>query len=97
MLYTELPAPDKRGKQHHLCLVVPDINKTRASLEPRAARIGYSRPLDIATGVNRKRQLNLWDPDGTRVELMEPATVDGSPPPPSTSPPPKPLAQTLSR
>ena len=33
MLYSELPAPDKRGKQHHLCLVVPDIEKTKTILE----------------------------------------------------------------
>ncbi len=45
--------------------------------------------MEIATGVNRKRQLNLWDPDGTRVEIMEPRTVDGVPAPSSTAPPPK--------
>ena len=90
MLYAELPAPDKRGKQHHLCLVVPDIEKTKAVLEERAKRAGYTRPLEVATGINRKRQLNLWDPDGTRVELMEARTVDGTPTPSSTAPPPKP-------
>ena len=77
MLYSELPAPDKRGKQHHLCLVVPDVEKAKALLEPRAARIGYMRSMDIATGVNRKRQ------------LMEPRTVDGLPAASSTAPPPK--------
>ncbi len=90
MLYSQLPAPDKRGKQHHLCLMVPNIEKARATLEARASRVGYTRPLEIATGVNRKRQLNVWDPDGTRVELMEPATVDGKPAVSSTAPPPKP-------
>jgi lactoylglutathione lyase len=89
MLYSELPSPDKRGKQHHLCLVVPDIEKTKAVLEARASRVGYTRPLETATGINRKRQLNLWDPDGTRVELMEPRTVEGVPTPSSTAPPPK--------
>ena len=90
MLYSALPAPDKRGKQHHLCLVVPDVAKTKAILEARAARVGYSRTMDLATGVNRKRQLNLWDPDGTRVEVMEPGTLDGQPAPSSSAPPPKP-------
>src|SRR5258706_3909458 len=79
MLYSELPAPGQRGKQHHLCLAVPDVEKTKALLEQRAGAVHYSRPMEIATGVNRKRQLNLWDPDGTRVELMEPKTVDGVP------------------
>jgi len=90
MLYTELPAPDHRGGAHHLCLEVPDIEKARAILESRAARIGYARPMTIQTGVNRKRQLNLYDPDGTRVELMEPRPVDGIPAPPSMAPPPHP-------
>jgi lactoylglutathione lyase len=89
MLYSQLSSPDKRGKQHHLCLVVPDIEKTNAVLAERAARVGYTRPLEVATGINRKRQLNLWDPDGTRVEVMEPRTVDGVPTPSSTAPPPK--------
>jgi lactoylglutathione lyase len=67
---------------------VPDLEKTRATLAGRAGRIGYVKPMEIQTGINRKRQLNLWDPDGTRVELMEPNTVDGLPAPSSTAPPP---------
>jgi lactoylglutathione lyase len=90
MLYAQLPDPDKRGGAHHLCLEVPDLEKARAILEHRAARIGYTKAMTIQTGVNRKRQLNLYDPDGTRVELMEPRTVDGIPAPPSTAPPPHP-------
>ena len=93
MLYSDLPDPDKRGKYHHLCLEVPDIEKAKATLEQRAARIGYTRPLEIQTGVNRKRQLNVYDPDGTRVELMEPKTVDGIPAPASSAPPPQHPAQ----
>jgi len=89
MLYSELPPPDKRGKQHHLCLEVADVEKTKALLEQRAGRIGYTRPLEVATGKNHKRQINLWDPDGTRIEVMEPKTVDGAPAPSSTLPPPK--------
>lgn len=97
MLYTDLPDPGKRGKSHHLCLVVPDIEKARAILEQRAPLIGYTAPMEIQLGINRKRQLNLYDPDGTRVELMEPQTVDGKPAPSSTAPPPdhpKPAAST---
>jgi catechol 2,3-dioxygenase-like lactoylglutathione lyase family enzyme len=89
MLYAQSPPPDKRGRQHHLCLEVPDVEKAKAILEPRAVGIGYSRPLEIQTGVNRRRQLNLWDPDGTRVELMEPHTMDGVAPLSSTAPPPE--------
>jgi lactoylglutathione lyase len=93
MLYSDLPDPDKRGKYHHLCLEVPDIEKAKAILQERAARIGYDRPMEIQVGVNYKRQLNVYDPDGTRVELMEPQTVDGKPAASSTAPPPTRAAQ----
>jgi len=90
MLYTDLPAPSQRGTQHHICLEVADIEQARARLEANAYRAAYTRPLEIRTGINRKRQLNLFDPDGTRIELMESRTVDGQPPPSSTLPlPPK--------
>ena len=93
MLYSQLPDPDKRGKYHHFCLEVPDIEKAKAILEQRAPLIGYTKPIEIQIGVNRKRQLNVYDPDGTRVELMEPQTIDGIPAPPSTAPPPQPSSQ----
>jgi lactoylglutathione lyase len=89
MLYDPLPEPTRRGGAHHICLVVPDIEKSAATLQERAAAAGYSRPLEIRTGRNRRRQLNIFDPDGTRTELMEPRTVDGQPAQSSTAPPPK--------
>jgi len=89
MLYGPLPAPDARGTAHHLCLEVPDLEKARTLLEARPKSAGYPRPLEPRVGTNRKRQLNLFDPDGTRVELMEPRTVDGQPAPSSTAPPPR--------
>ena len=33
--------------------------------------------------------MNLYDPDGTRSEVMEPKTVDGVSAPPSNAPPPR--------
>lgn len=87
MLYDQLPAPTARGTQHHICLEVDDIEKALAELEKRPARKAYTRPLEIRTGINRKRQLNLFDPDGTRIELMESRTVDGKPTPSSTAAP----------
>ncbi len=89
MLYGERPAPNARGTQHHICLEVPDLAKAQALLEARPSRASYARPLEPRIGTNRKRQLNLYDPDGTRVELMEPGTVDGQPAPSSTAPPPR--------
>jgi catechol 2,3-dioxygenase-like lactoylglutathione lyase family enzyme len=89
MLYDPLPEATRRGGAHHICLVVEDVEKSAAVLQQRVERTGYSRPLEIRTGTNRKRQLNLFDPDGTRTELMEPQTVDGKPAPSSKLPPPK--------
>lgn len=88
MLYDQLPAPTARGSQHHVCLEVEDMDKALAEIEKRPYRKTYTRPLEIRTGINRKRQLNLFDPDGTRFELMESRTIDGKPTPSSTAPPP---------
>jgi len=90
MLYEKLPPAGNRGSSHHICLLVPDMQRAVADLESRPARKQYSRDIQIRTGVNRKRQVNLFDPDGTRTELMEQNTVDGAPAPSSTAPPPHP-------
>jgi lactoylglutathione lyase len=89
MLYKEAPAPDRRGTAHHLCLEVPDVAASVAQLEAKPSRKDYARTIETKTGINRKRQANLYDPDGTRTELMERATVDGKPTPSSTAPPPR--------
>jgi lactoylglutathione lyase len=88
MLYDQLPPPSERGGKNHICLVVPDVAAAVARLESRPARKLYQQAIEVKVGVNRKRQANLFDPDGTRVELMEPTTVDGKPTPPSHAPPP---------
>jgi lactoylglutathione lyase len=89
MLYKSLPVPDRRGTVHHLCLEVPSVSSALTTLQARPYAKTYSRPLEPRTGTNRRRQLNVYDPDGTRAELMEPATVDGKPPAPSTAPLPR--------
>ena len=89
MLYKDLPQPGQRGTAHHLCLEVPSISSAMETLQARAYAKTYGRPLEPRTGINRRRQLNVYDPDGTRAELMEPATVDGKPPVSSTAPPPR--------
>ena len=88
MLYNSLPEPGARGTKNHASLTVPDAGKALEELKKRVAKVGYDREIVIQTGVNRKRQINLYDPDGTRIELMEPNTVDGNPAPNSTAPAP---------
>jgi len=94
MLYNSLPAPDSRGTKNHASLMVPNAEKALAELKKRAAQGLYTppegKPLEIQVGVNKKRQINLYDPDGTRIELMEPNPVDGVPAPNSTAPAPHP-------
>jgi catechol 2,3-dioxygenase-like lactoylglutathione lyase family enzyme len=65
------------GTLHHIALLVPDIQK---ALEVVRARLGGTK-LDARTvrapqvGRNKRWQLNLYDADGTRAELMEPFTM----------------------
>jgi catechol 2,3-dioxygenase-like lactoylglutathione lyase family enzyme len=91
MLYSASKPVDtksQKGTKNHICLVVPDIEKSVAILESRRAATGYTKPIEIKVGQNGKRQANLFDPDETRVELMEPKTFDGQPVPSSAAPPP---------
>ena len=72
MLNDKPPTREQLGSQHHACLLVPDIQAAWESVRartPAAARAGLQRP---RIGRNNKWQLNLFDRDGTRVELMEP-------------------------
>jgi catechol 2,3-dioxygenase-like lactoylglutathione lyase family enzyme len=89
MLYKDLPAPDQRGSANHLCLEVPSVSDAVETLRAKPYAKTYGRPFDIVTGVNRKFHVNAFDPDGTRAELMEPATVDGKPAVSSSAPPPR--------
>jgi hypothetical protein len=66
-----------------------EVAAIAAALEAKPYRKQYTRPMEARVGVNRKRQLNLYDPDGTRIELMEWNTIDGKPTPSSQAPPPR--------
>ena len=71
---------------YHIALEVPDMDKALAKLNAKAARKDYKLPMEVKVGKNHKKQCNLFDPDGNRVELMEDHTVDGMPSPMSTLP-----------
>jgi catechol 2,3-dioxygenase-like lactoylglutathione lyase family enzyme len=85
MLYGEKPSVDRMHTLHHICLEVADVAKTGQVLTTRPYPSGKP-PTPMKTGVNGKRQINYYDPDGTRVEVMEPTTFDGKPVPPSKAP-----------
>ena len=88
MLVKARPALDELHILHHICLEVADVSAAGALLGGRALPAGC-KPMSAArTGRNHKRQVNCYDPDGTRVEIMEPSTVDGLPAPSSAAPAP---------
>ena len=91
MLYNTPPTRDTLLTKHHICLEVEDVAKAGEILKGRTLPEGCKPPTEMKTGVNGKRQINYFDPDGTRVEIMEPRTFDGKPVPPSAAPPPAPL------
>jgi catechol 2,3-dioxygenase-like lactoylglutathione lyase family enzyme len=70
MLVTGKPTREQLGSMHHVALLALDIQK---ALETARERV--SDPANIRSpqvGRNRRWQLNLFDPDGSRTELMEP-------------------------
>jgi lactoylglutathione lyase len=88
MLYRDPPSRERLGVLNHLALEVQDMASAERELQRRAGQYGYEGPVQHKIGVNRRRLLNILDPDGTRSELMEPTTVDGVPPEPSKAPAP---------
>ena len=63
------------GVDHHICLLVPDIQLAWEQVRQRTAADKRAALEPPRIGRNQKWQLNLYDPDGTRVELMEPHNV----------------------
>ena len=62
------------GSMHHIALMVPDMQQAVDALSIRSLSTGY--PVAAPRiGRNNRWQLNLFDPDGTRIELMEPFTM----------------------
>ncbi|GEO05140.1 hypothetical protein AAE02nite_28040 [Adhaeribacter aerolatus] len=60
------------GVLHHVALQVPSMQK---ALDVLRTRLNDPQPYKLESpriGRNNRWQLNLYDPDGTRIELMEP-------------------------
>lgn len=75
-MLTAVP-PDRRqlGTSHHVALVVASIQDALELVRARTAADDPNHRANPQIGRNNRWQLNLYDPDGTRVELMEPWTV----------------------
>ncbi len=72
MLNVHNPDPRELGVMHHLALEVPSVRESYQVVLKRT-----STPLEKPQiGRDGKWQLNLYDPNFTRVELMEPKPVE---------------------
>jgi len=63
------------GSMHHVALVVPDIEQALETVRARPGGWDRQTVRNPQVGRNRRWQLNLFDPDGSRAELMEPYTM----------------------
>jgi lactoylglutathione lyase len=88
MLYDEPPSLERLGILNHYGLEVPSVPASVEGLPKLPKFAEYKRPLMHKVGTCRHRLSNLFDPDGTRAELMERATFDLSVTPSSSAPPP---------
>jgi lactoylglutathione lyase len=70
MLNVHNPSPHTLGVMHHLSLGVPDIQAGYNTVVARGLKCDKPQ-----IGRDGKWQLNLYDPNGTRAELMEPKPV----------------------
>jgi catechol 2,3-dioxygenase-like lactoylglutathione lyase family enzyme len=71
MLNVHNPSPKSLGVMHHFALGVPSVAAAHEVLQKRGASL-RERP---QIGRDGKWQLNLYDPNFTRVEIMEPKPV----------------------
>ncbi len=71
MLEVHNPDPRTLGVMNHLCLIVPSVEASYKTLLARDMKIGEGPKI----GRDGKWQLNLYDPNLTRGELMEPKPV----------------------
>jgi lactoylglutathione lyase len=75
MLVSSPPDRRQRGVLHHVALLVPDIQAAWEAAGARTPAAERSKLGPPNVGRNGRWQLNLYDGDGTRTELMEPFTV----------------------
>jgi lactoylglutathione lyase len=72
MLNVHNPSPKTRGVMNHLALGVPSVEAAYKRLVQRGVNLQNQQP---KIGRDGKWQLNLYDPNFTRAELMEPKPV----------------------
>ncbi len=74
MLYSAPPNRQQLGSMHHICLEVSDIQAAyRKAVDHGVPDQDRFKP---RVGRNNRWLMNLFDPDGSRTELMEPKPAD---------------------
>jgi catechol 2,3-dioxygenase-like lactoylglutathione lyase family enzyme len=76
MLYPAAPPTRQQlGSAHHVALLVPDIQQALETVRARTTPGDRNHRATPNIGVNNRWQLNVFDPDGIRVEFMEGFTI----------------------
>lgn len=75
MLVTGKVDRKQLGTLHHAALLVPDMQQALETLRERPLGWDPAHVQPPRVGRNKRWQLNLYDPDGSRTELMEPFTI----------------------
>ena len=74
MLHDKPLTRGELGSKQHICLVVPEIQAPYRELLARGLpATERSKP---KVGINKRWVMGLFDPDGTRTEVMEPKNVE---------------------
>ena len=71
MIVEDNVTPDRLHSAHHICLMVSNMQSAIENLQNRSVNFKVNSP---KIGRNNKWLLNMFDPDGARIELMEPFT-----------------------
>ena len=65
------PTPARYHIKNHICLFSPDVPKLASQLEAKPIYKQF-REIETHSLENGKRVAELYDPDGNRIEIMEP-------------------------
>ncbi|RZK58792.1 MAG: hypothetical protein EOO91_07230 [Pedobacter sp.] len=79
MLYDKEQSQENMGVLNHISLEVENIFEIEKRLSTRVLPKNFKKTTPVKVGINKKRQINTFDSDSTRIEIMEAITIDGIP------------------
>ena len=77
--FADLPSPAVMKAQNHIGLEVSDTQEALSTLQRRPTNGAQSIPTTVITGGNLPPRANIFDPDGARIELMQPMPAKATP------------------